>query len=154
MRGMHIAENRDPEIRTQRRERVAHLRLLGYSQNEIARRLGVTQSAVSKDLSVAREEWKAQYAKSYEEHVNEQLATYDLLLKAMAVDIEMGVTDAIREARLLMERRARLLGLDSPIRHEVTHISLDALDQEIQRLEAEVGKTVAGEVLAVVDDLI
>jgi len=148
--GQQIA-SRGADVREQRRKRAAHLRLLGMPQAEIAQRLGVSTMQISRDLAVARDEWKAQYAKSYDEHVTEQLAHYDLLLNALRVDIEMGVTEAIKEARLLAERRARLLGLDSPIRHEVTHISLEALDQEIGRLEQQV---VAGEVLSVTDDLI
>jgi hypothetical protein len=38
----------------------------------------------------------------------------------------------------IAERRAKLLGLDAPTRHEV--ITTDALDAEIRRLEAEMGE--------------
>jgi hypothetical protein len=35
----------------------------------------------------------------------------------------------------IMERRAKLLGLDAPVRHEV--LTIDAIDQELARLDAE-----------------
>ena len=41
------------------------------------------------------------------------------------------------------ERRAKLLGLNAPVKHEV--ITLDYLDAEIQRLEREVGESTRAE---------
>ena len=45
---------------------------------------------------------------------------------------------AIREIRGLLERRARIIGYDAPTRHEV--ITMDAVEAEIRKLEAEVGR--------------
>lgn len=42
---------------------------------------------------------------------------------------------AIREIRGLLDRRAKLLGLDAPQRHEV--LTIDAIDREIALLKAE-----------------
>lgn len=49
------------------------------------------------------------------------------------------VLAAIDRLLKIQERRAKLLGLDAPARHEV--VSLDALDAEIERLSAELGRT-------------
>jgi hypothetical protein len=47
---------------------------------------------------------------------------------------------AIQDRRLkVQDRRARLLGLDAPTKHEV--VTLDAVDAEIQRLNAEIART-------------
>ena len=45
---------------------------------------------------------------------------------------------AIRTLITIQERRARLLGLDAPHKHEV--LTLDAIDAEIRRLEDQVAK--------------
>lgn len=42
----------------------------------------------------------------------------------------------------IMERRAKLLGLDAPQRHEV--LTIDAIDAEIQRLDREFAEHAAG----------
>lgn len=57
------------------------------------------------------------------------------------------VLAAIDRLLKIQERRAKLLGLDAPARHEV--VSLDALDAEIERLSAELDRTAPGETPAV-----
>jgi hypothetical protein len=57
------------------------------------------------------------------------------------------VLTAIDRLLKIQERRAKLLGLDAPARHEV--VTLDALDTEIARLSAELGRTAPGEAPAV-----
>lgn len=57
------------------------------------------------------------------------------------------VLAAIDRLLKIQERRAKLLGLDAPARHEV--VTLDAIDAEIDRLSAELGRTEAGEAGAV-----
>lgn len=57
------------------------------------------------------------------------------------------VLTAIDRLLKIQERRAKLLGLDAPARHEV--VSLDALDAEIERLSAELGRTTPVEAGAV-----
>lgn len=49
------------------------------------------------------------------------------------------VLTAIDRLLKIQERRAKLLGLDAPARHEV--VTLDALDTEIEQLTAELGRT-------------
>ncbi|HYS41928.1 MAG TPA: hypothetical protein VEO01_40440 [Pseudonocardiaceae bacterium] len=57
------------------------------------------------------------------------------------------VLTAIDRLLKIQERRAKLLGLDAPARHEV--VTLDALDDEIERLTAELGRTAPSETPAV-----
>lgn len=53
---------------------------------------------------------------------------------------------AIDRLLKIMERRAKLVGLDSPTKVEV--LSVDALDREIERLTAELGSSEADETTA------
>ena len=56
------------------------------------------------------------------------------------------VLSAIDRLLKIMERRAKLVGLDAPAKVEV--MSLDAIDREIEKLSAELGRTAAGEASA------
>ena len=47
---------------------------------------------------------------------------------------------AIREIRGLLERRAKIIGYEAPSRSRVEVVTSDMIEQEIARLEAEVGK--------------
>jgi hypothetical protein len=47
---------------------------------------------------------------------------------------------AIREIRGLLERRAKIIGYEAPARSRVEVVTSDMIEQEIARLEAEVGK--------------
>jgi hypothetical protein len=65
----------------------------------------------------------------------------DLLLeKAMdkALSEEKSSMFAIDRVLAIMDRRAKLMGLDAPVRTEV--ITLDYIQAEIQRLEATLGE--------------
>lgn len=52
------------------------------------------------------------------------------------------VLAAIDRLLRIQERRAKLLGLDAPSRHEV--VTLSAVEAEIERLSAELGRSEAG----------
>jgi hypothetical protein len=47
---------------------------------------------------------------------------------------------AIREIRGLLERRAKIMGYDAPVRSRVEVVTSDMIEQEIMRLEEEVGR--------------
>jgi len=53
-------------------------------------------------------------------------------------DGKSGFLFAVDRALAIMDRRAKLLGLDKPIKHEV--ITMDYIQSEIMRLEAIVGE--------------
>jgi len=122
---------------------VATLRLAGRTIEQIRSDLArsgveVSHGTVASDLAEIKKAWQREYAATYEEHCAKQLA-----------QIEAGLTRAGREylgggdashghifVRLLREK-ARLLGLDSPMRIEaqirVTEYNT-RLDQEIEAL--------------------
>lgn len=58
------------------------------------------------------------------------------------IEDDAPILAAIDRLLRIQERRAKLLGLDAPSRHEV--VTLDAVEAEIQRLSAELGLDQAG----------
>jgi Trp operon repressor len=127
----------DDDEMAQRRQKVSALRLMHYTQREIAAEIGVSVATVNRDLAVVRAEWAERRTQSYEAWVAEELAKIDLLERAILPAAISG--DDKAQARLVqfMDRRARMMGLDKPERHEHTVITLDAVEAEIARLERE-----------------
>jgi Trp operon repressor len=127
----------DDDALAERRQRVSALRLMHYTQREIAAQLGVSVATINRDLAVVRAEWAERRSQSYESWVGEELAKIDLLERAILPAAISG--DDKAQARLVqfMDRRARMMGLDKPERFEHTVITMDAVEAEIARLERE-----------------
>jgi len=123
-----------------RRQQVALLRLTHLTQAEIAEHLGVSVGTVNADIQAVREEWAERRRTAYDEWVGEELAKLDRLERSLLPLALKGQTSAADRVLSIMDRRARLLGLDKPERHEHTVITLDAIEAEIMRLEAELAE--------------
>ena len=120
-----------------RRQQVATLRLAHLSQAEIARKLGVSVGTVNADLQAIRQEWAERRRSSFEEWLDEELAKLDRLERALLPLALQGQATAADRVLSVMDRRAKLLGLNKPERHEHTVITMDAIEAEIVRMEAE-----------------
>ena len=118
-----------------RRTQVASLRLAHLTETEIAAKLGVAQSTVSRDLTAIRAEWYDRRMTAYDDWVAEELAKLDRLERSLLPLAVSGQTSAVDRVLGVMDRRARLLGLDKPQLHEHVVVTEDALDAEIRRLE-------------------
>ena len=123
-----------------RRRRVAELRLQHYTECEIAEAVGVAQSTVSRDLAAIRDEWLERRMTAYDDWVAEELAKLDELERSLLALALAGQTSAVDRVLGIMDRRAKLLGLDKPQLHEHTIVTEDALDAEIRRLEARLAQ--------------
>jgi hypothetical protein len=141
----------------------ARLRARGQSYREIAAALGYQDDSGS--YRAVQRALVATVAEPADELRALQVAQLDMLaqqalgvLEREHISISQGrvmciddvpvpddgpVLAAIDRLLKIQERRAKLLGLDAPSRHEV--VSLDALDAEINRLSAELGRTPAVE---------
>jgi len=130
----------DDDALAERRQKVSALRLMHYTQREIAAELGVSDATINRDLAVVRAEWAERRSQSYESWVGEELAKIDLLERAILPAAISG--DDKAQARLVqfMDRRARMMGLDKPERFEHTVITMDAVEAEIARLEREMSE--------------
>lgn len=120
-----------------RRRKAAELRLQHLTLDEIATALGVSKYTASTDLAAVRAEWAERRSASYEEWVGEELAKLDRLERTLLPAAIQGDYPAVDRIMSLMDRRARMLGLDKPQLHEHTVITMDAVESEIRRLEAE-----------------
>lgn len=117
---------------------VVSLRRQRLTQDEIARRLGISQQRVSQLYSQALAAFPAQQV---DEHRAEELlliddAISDLLPVARDHDRPRTAVEAWSAIRGWAERKAKLLGLDAPTRSEV--ITIDAIDAEIARLKVAI----------------
>lgn len=128
----------------QRRREVAALTLAQLTQTEIAQRIGVSQQTVCEDLKKIKGQWAKQNAEEYETTIARERATLDQLQRVVAARAFLGEHEAVLDLLRILERRARLLGLDRPARveatvnHEVTFSAAIAIEvyDEIARRQA------------------
>jgi hypothetical protein len=114
------------------------LRSLGWSYQKIADNLGVSKTAAYKRVQRAL---AAIPFEAVEEYRRIEVSRLDQVLevameKALNPDNKAAMF-AIDRVLTIMDRRAKLLGLDAPTKN--ISITMDALDMEIARLSAELG---------------
>jgi len=135
--GEKVKQSKRDEIAS-RRTQVAAMRLAQLSQQEIADRLDVSVGTVNSDLQAIRAEWTERRLQSYENWLMEELATLDKLQRAFLPLALSGQTNAADRVLAVMDRRAKLVGLDKPQQHEHVVITKDVIEAEIERLQAEI----------------
>jgi hypothetical protein len=113
------------------------LRSLGWTYQRIADNIGVTKATAYNRVQRAL---AAIPAEAVDEFRRLEMERLDLVLnvamdKAMSGD--KGALFAVDRVITIMDRRAKLMGLDAPTKHEV--LTLDAVTAEIRRLEAQLG---------------
>jgi len=115
------------------------LRSNGLTYQKVADSLGVSKSTaherVQRALAAIPKEAVEEYRKLETERLDTMLER--VMEKVTHDDGKSGFLFAVDRALAIMDRRAKLLGLDSPTKHEV--ITLGAVEAEIQRLEAKLG---------------
>jgi predicted transcriptional regulator len=119
-------------------DKVAELSLKGLTQMQIGDRLGMSQPSVSYHLRRAREQWRKRAAINYDDHLNREVAHYDLLLSKLEKGIDMGDWKHIQTAVTLAERRAKLIGLDHSSKLEEARVFLEAQQLELMAKILEV----------------
>lgn len=110
-----------------RRRKVAALHLSRVPQREIAKRLGVSETLISRDLDTIRERWTKEYISDHQKLKLRELAALDQD-ETRARSRLVNVPDAdfknfvkVQEIVLkIMDRRAKLLGLDAPQKVEAS----------------------------------
>lgn len=114
----------------ERRQQVALLVLSHVSYRKIGELIGVSLGTVADDVKQVKIGWAAAAARTYGEFVTEEVAKLDALERAWmpkamplhplatAEDVSAAAAAALVIHRL-GERRAKLLGLNQPTRHEV-----------------------------------
>ncbi|MBV6697450.1 hypothetical protein KV557_09970 [Kitasatospora aureofaciens] len=122
----------------ERRRDAVRLRIAGKTWQEIADLLGYdSKGGACKDVSRALQKAVTDLALPLEEYRQLELDRLDAMQDALWPKVLDGDTRAIDTALRLMDRRAKLLGLDAPTRTEGV-LSLDVIDASIAQLTAQV----------------
>src|SRR6266487_270662 len=140
----HFREGIDIE---QRRQHVAYLLMHHLTYKEMAAEIGCSVGTIVGDVKAVREMWAERSIEDYDSWVAEEIAKLDQLeRKVLPVALTGGKPGPDGEPRpsmfatdrvlTIMERRAKLKGLDRPMRHEVakTIEYTRNLDAEIEEL--------------------
>jgi hypothetical protein len=110
----------------QRRVEVAYLMTAHFTYREMGEKLGVASSTISEDVKVIREQWRQRATTDYasllaEEQAKLDLLEHELMPMALSGGPDGGVNlQAVDRLLAIRDRRARMFGLDSPSRVEVT----------------------------------
>lgn len=136
-----------------RRQRVCELRQTAMSVRAIAAQI-VAEGLAPANYSyvTASRDWRAEYerlldksSETAEQTRALELERLDVMLHAVWHKIESGDARAIDTALRVAERRAKLLGLDAPVRTDITVTEIDnAIERELARV-AGAGKTADAE---------
>jgi hypothetical protein len=122
----------------ERRRAAVRLRIEGKSWQEIADLLGYdSKGGACKDVSRALQAAITDLALPLEEYRQLELDRLDAMQEALWPKVLDGDTKAIDTALRLMDRRAKLLGLDAPTRTEGV-LTLDVIEAGIAALTAQV----------------
>lgn len=103
-----------------RRQKVAANLIGGMNYREIAAALGVSIGTVASDVKIIFARWKGEQVQSAEQWIALELRRCDRLINTLWNDATDGKPGAIDRVLKVMERRAKLLGLDAPTKQDVT----------------------------------
>ena len=122
-----------------RRVRVAQGVLAGRSYRDLADELDCSHGTIGNDVTAIRERWSERASLAYDTHVAEALAVLDRTRSFDLTVMEdsgqpLGARQAARDGlHANHDRRARLLGLDQPLRSQV---ALEVPDLDAQKARA------------------
>jgi len=136
-----MATNERTEEQVQIDTEALRMRSRGYTYQQIADNMGCSKPTAYARVQRALAAIPAEAAEEYRRLENDRLDTLQAI--AMHEAMTKKSMQAIDRVLHIMDRRAKLLGLDAPTKTEV--ITLDAIDAEIRRLETQLGENdVAG----------
>lgn len=124
---------------TERRREAFDLRKRGATYDEIGRVLGITRQAAYELVKRELEDIRAHTQDDVETVRALELERLDRLFAGSYAAAAGGDPKALASIMKVMERRARLLGLDAPVRQDIELVAFNGadLDSEITRLAAE-----------------
>ena len=104
----------------ERQLQALELRKAGWPFHEIGDRLGISTSQAFKDVSAQLKRLAALALDNAEELRQLELERLDMLIQGLEPMARVGNPGAVNSYLRVMERRAKLLGLDAPVRQEHT----------------------------------
>ena len=130
--------------------RALQLRQEGYRYREIAVQLGITEQGAHQLVIDELRRQKTQLPELADEVRRLELERLDAMQLALVTKVKKGDTAAIQTVLKIMERRAKLLGLDAPqeftllLKREVAALA-DELGLDVAEVLAEAEQILAGE---------
>ena len=130
----------------ERRGLVLQLRLAGYTYQEIATQLGIGLATVNRDLHKALKFFDADHEEKARELKAIDTARIEEIIKGIWTKCKGGNLMAIDRLTRLLERKAKLHGLDGPIKiaptmpdgvDPYTLLTDDQLDAELRLIASE-----------------
>jgi DNA-binding transcriptional regulator LsrR (DeoR family) len=97
------------------------LRRLGFGYREIAAHLGIGRTRAHQLVTHAMEESRAQVAEAVDAIKALEISRLDGMLRGLWPNARKGGLGAVDRVLKIMERRAKLLGLDAPVRISATN---------------------------------
>ena len=101
---------------TEHREKALQLRRAGHGYRVIGERLGLSKARAHQLVQEGLEEAKAQIVAHADELRTEEISRLDGMLPKLYAAAEAGDVQAVDRVLKIGERRAKLLGLDAPVR--------------------------------------
>ena len=118
-----------------RRRQVEKLYIRNTPIRVIAHELGVSPTTVQADIRHMRKCWQENHAQLFTDVNAKELAKLDLLEESMWPQALDGKGYAVERILMIMDHRAKILGLYAPTQSRVEVITGDMLREEIRRME-------------------
>ena len=96
------------------------LRRAGHSYAQISAKIGISKSSAHQLVQVGLEDARMQISASADQLRSEEIARLDGMLTKLYPRAKMGDVQAVDRVLKIGERRAKLLGLEAPVRIETT----------------------------------
>jgi len=122
----------DAILDTQKKMQIMQLRVAGWAIWQIAEHLKLEANSIHNHIFDQLASWRDMTQEMSNELRELELQRLDEFLRALWPKIQQGNAKSIETALKVSERRAKLLGLDSPDRKEIT---LDATVQTLNHTE-------------------
>jgi len=117
------------------RSRAVELRKLGMSYQEIGKQLGISAQAAHKTVQKAMTEVKARQEDDAKIAKTLELEKLDNVEMRLWTESKTAAVPAFNTMLKVFERRARLMGLDAPVKHASTNIEgTETIDQRIREM--------------------
>lgn len=126
------------EHREKRRDQVATLMLSQLPLGKIAELVGCDRDTITADVKAIRENWQERRAEAFEAYRAEELAKLSALERAAMPKALGGDRLMIDRVLSIMERRAKMLGLDAPQQIAMQVISTELIELLIAQEELEI----------------
>ena len=120
---MTAPESKTSERKTtaaERKRQALDFRMAGMTFQQIGDKLGITKQAAHTLVVAAMDETREKIAESAHQVIAMELERLDSLWRTVYPQAKQGNLGAIDRSLRIMERRARLLGLDAPAKADVT----------------------------------